>query len=101
MGHAVSGGVADFAAYARTSLDDLARLVELARTANPKATIGLSLYVATGTGPTVDYFRNIFAAGFFIKPRWTRWAGGRGNSGLRTAGSGPHHGVAAHCRISR
>ena len=39
--------------------------MKLARTANPKATIGLSLYVATGTGPTVDYFLNIFAAGCF------------------------------------
>jgi len=50
---------------ARTDLGWLRRLVDLARAANPSATIGLSLFVFTGKGRAVDGYRRMYEAGCF------------------------------------
>lgn len=52
-------------AFGATTRDDLARLVEIARSSNPAAPIGLSLYVATGSGRGTAYFASVFAGGCY------------------------------------
>ncbi len=65
MGHAFRDGANDWDAFARTDLDWLRRLIDLARTANPSATIGLSLFVFTGAGRAIDGYRRMYEAGCF------------------------------------
>lgn len=48
-----------------TQLDDIKRLIDRARTANPQATIGLSLYVAAGTGRAVEHWQAAFKDGCY------------------------------------
>ena len=50
MGAANRAGTADFGIYSRTTIDHLREMTAAARTANPTARIGLSRFVAAGTG---------------------------------------------------
>ena len=64
-GFAFRKGRANMRACGATTLDDLQRLVERARTANAGASIGLSLYVATGEGEGVELWRRLFEDGCY------------------------------------
>lgn len=64
-GLAFRAGETDMAAYGATQLDDIKQLVDRARAANPSATIGLSLYVAAGTGRAVEHWQALFADGCY------------------------------------
>lgn len=55
-------GVLDFAAYGASVTDDsIRRQIEAARTANPVATVGLSIFVAAVPSPVTDAFATAFA----------------------------------------
>ncbi len=60
MAAAARSGTMSMGAYGSTTLDDLRRLVDEARAANPAARLGLSVYVATGDETELDYFRKRF-----------------------------------------
>ena len=64
-GLAFRRGRTDLRAYGRTQLTDLQQAIERARNANPSAQIGLSLYVFTGTDPTVERIRTAFSPGCY------------------------------------
>jgi alkanesulfonate monooxygenase SsuD/methylene tetrahydromethanopterin reductase-like flavin-dependent oxidoreductase (luciferase family) len=63
-GRAIRGGRTDFSIVAATMPDDVRSLIALARESNPRAQIGLGMFVAPGEGPTVDALRGAFGAGF-------------------------------------
>lgn len=65
MGHAFRSGTDDWKAFGRTTMDDLRRLVALARDANPTATIGLSLFVFTGPPEQVRPYVRLYENGGF------------------------------------
>ncbi|MGD9751058.1 MAG: LLM class flavin-dependent oxidoreductase [Acidimicrobiia bacterium] len=64
-GLAFRQGETDMAAYGATRLDDIKRLIDRARNANPDAAIGLSLYVAAGRGRSVEHWQTAFGHGCY------------------------------------
>lgn len=64
-GPAVRTGIADLPQLGQLRDDDITKMIDAARTANPSASISLSTFVAAGEGPVVDYFAEAFAGGPF------------------------------------
>ena len=60
MAPAARSGTMRLGVFGATTFDELRRLVDTAREANPAARLGLSVYVATGTPAEVSYFQQRF-----------------------------------------
>ena len=65
LGSATRGGELDWAGLGAVTSDDVKALIDLARSANPDAEIGLSVFVAVGDGRSVKSMANAFGDGCF------------------------------------
>jgi alkanesulfonate monooxygenase SsuD/methylene tetrahydromethanopterin reductase-like flavin-dependent oxidoreductase (luciferase family) len=65
IGPAFRTGTADWTGYLAIQLDAIRAMIDTAHQANPTAAIGMSLFAACGTGPTVEIAAQTFAGTIF------------------------------------
>jgi len=65
FGAAVREGQVDFAMVGQMTETDLREMIDLARRANPSATIGLSVWAAVGESEVADFLDQVTAGGVF------------------------------------